>query len=66
MSSDKKRKKYNILALSVSPEKVEELKIRAAIAGMSLSDFMVQSACEYKPKNTVSGARDITDSILGK
>ncbi len=47
------RKKGNkIVSLSVPPEKVRELKIKAAQAGKTLSEFMVESACEVSTFTT--------------
>ena len=40
------KKGNKIVSLSVSPDKVKELKIKAVQAGMSLSAFMVSAASE--------------------
>jgi len=45
-----KKKGNKIVSLSVPPGKVRELKIKAAIAGKTLSDFMVSSALDKSDK----------------
>ena len=57
------KKGNKILTLSVEPEKVKELKIKAIKANMTISEFMVKSASEYDPSRIVA-SHPLNDSSL--